>query len=310
MDRDEYEDVFGEIALLPTVLEELFEKKVFVGGPTCTFLGKEIPCLVKISPHGGIDADILVDILRHLDQLELFKHTRQQGRKPFLLVDGHQSRMDLKFINYLRNELHPWKCCFGVPYGTHLWQTADSEQQNGCYKITETKGKEELLALKRLLRFKKNFSITDVIPLIGFAWDRSFAVVETNKDAICERGWFPLNFALLNNPEVMATEVSINEELSNNSSGTLVDDFKLNPTGTTANILGVIVQKHDETKVRELNKALYEKGLKVKSLLEGAKKATSGVLFEKGILGLHQDEVYNNAKHHHDLHSKADRKKR
>ena len=81
-----------------------------------------------------------------------------------------------------------------------MWQTADSEQQNGCYKIAETKGKEELLALKRLLKFKKKFSIADVIPLIGFAWDRSFAVVESNKDVICERGWFPLNFSLLNNP--------------------------------------------------------------------------------------------------------------
>ena len=103
VDGDEDEDICGEIALSPTVLEEFFEKNVFVGGPTCTFLGKEIPCLVKISPHGGIDADILVDILRHLDQLELFKHTRQQGHKPFLLVDGHQSRMDLKFIDYLQN---------------------------------------------------------------------------------------------------------------------------------------------------------------------------------------------------------------
>ena len=80
MDGDEDEEIRGEIALSPNVLEELFEKKtVFVGGPTCTFLVKDIPCLVKTYPHDGIDTNILVDILCHLDHLELFKHTRKQG---------------------------------------------------------------------------------------------------------------------------------------------------------------------------------------------------------------------------------------
>jgi hypothetical protein len=38
---------------------------------------------------------------------------------------------------------------------------------------------------------------TDIIPIVNYAWNGSFDNVETNKKAILERGWFPLNRMLL-----------------------------------------------------------------------------------------------------------------
>ena len=43
------------------------------------------------------------------------------------------------------------------------------------------------------------------MPLINFAWSRSFARLQQNKKAIVDRGWNPLNYNLLTNPELRAT---------------------------------------------------------------------------------------------------------
>lgn len=43
------------------------------------------------------------------------------GPTPFLVVDGHQSRLDPDFIEYINDEKHRWVVCFGVPYATTLF---------------------------------------------------------------------------------------------------------------------------------------------------------------------------------------------
>jgi hypothetical protein len=43
----------------------------------------------------------------------------------------------------------------------------------------------------------KDLSPTDIIPLVNRAWAASFATVDTNKKAIYDRGWYPLNRNLL-----------------------------------------------------------------------------------------------------------------
>ena len=43
--------------------------KLYPGGLTCVFKGKEIPCLVRWTPKGSINGAILVEILQTLDEL-------------------------------------------------------------------------------------------------------------------------------------------------------------------------------------------------------------------------------------------------
>ena len=40
--------------------------------------------------------------------------------KPFLLFDGHQSRLGLTFLQYINTPSDYWVVCIGVPYGTAL----------------------------------------------------------------------------------------------------------------------------------------------------------------------------------------------
>jgi hypothetical protein len=109
------------------------------GGPTCTFQGKEIPCFVCTSPKASISSRLLADMLSFIDSFIVFD--RANGKKPFLLLDGHHSRMDLPFLDYIHDPDHEWACCIGVPYATHIWQVADSPQLNGSFKAELTKVK-------------------------------------------------------------------------------------------------------------------------------------------------------------------------
>jgi len=67
-----------------------------------------------------------------MDKLNLFYHS--DGVSSFLLLDGHGSRFELPFLEYINNEAHKWKVCIGVPYGTSYWQVGDSTEQMGSSK--------------------------------------------------------------------------------------------------------------------------------------------------------------------------------
>jgi hypothetical protein len=158
------------------------------GGPTCTFNNVTVPCFVQYSPHGGITPKIFTNCLRRMDQLHLFP--RCNGKMPFLLLDGHDTRFDLQFLQYIRDEAHPWSPCIGLPYGTHLWPVGDSNAQNGNFKHYKREYKDMLLLEKKMALALKP---TNIVPIVNYAWERSFNRVDNNKRAILERGWYPTN---------------------------------------------------------------------------------------------------------------------
>ena len=156
------------------------------------------------SPNGSITSQILANLLEKLDQLEVFP--RIDGVRPFLLLDGHGSRLELPFLNYINCPNHEWVVCLGVPYGTSYWQVGDSSEQNGSYKMAIMKAKAKLGDMKIKQCIKNPHVEKDKIVLVvNQAWNASFARVEYNKKAIAARGWNPLTFNLLDNPEICGT---------------------------------------------------------------------------------------------------------
>jgi hypothetical protein len=120
-----------------------------------------------------------------------------------LLLDGHGSRFESTYLEYVNDARNKWTVCIGVPYGTNLWQVDDSAEQNGAFKIAGEKRKEFVLQEKSQLRL--NFKIEkqqDIVGIVHYAWNASFARVETNKKAIANRGWYPTNFILLDSREL------------------------------------------------------------------------------------------------------------
>jgi len=75
--------------------------KQYPYGPTCSFKGKEVPCYCCCSESGSINRKILTDMLCYLDSLEIFD--RSTGLSPFLILDGHGSRFEFEFLEYINS---------------------------------------------------------------------------------------------------------------------------------------------------------------------------------------------------------------
>jgi hypothetical protein len=108
--------------------------------------------------------------------------------------------MELPFLQYIHDNAHPWVVCIGIPYGTHLWQVADSSELNGVFKMGLTKiyaAKPDII---------KKWLVTDIIPIVNCAFPTSFGDVDKTQQAIIDRGWGPLNYALLEHRDVLETK--------------------------------------------------------------------------------------------------------
>jgi hypothetical protein len=57
------------------------------------------------------------------------------GAVPFLIINGHKSQLDPKFLMYINDVGHVWKVCLDILYATNYWQVGDSSQQNRTFKV-------------------------------------------------------------------------------------------------------------------------------------------------------------------------------
>ena len=196
--KDEHGNIIFEATLGPG--------KYYPGGPTCTYHGKTVPCLVYASDSGGITAGILVEVLKEFDQLELFPRVHGEVF-PFLLIDGHQSRLDPSFLRYINDPNHQWKVCLGVPYATSLWQVADSSEHNGKFKSEWVKYKRKLINFKFSKESLPNsVEPTDVMHAILKLFLEVYNHMKDPQKDISDRGWYPPNRKLLQNPSLQKPE--------------------------------------------------------------------------------------------------------
>ena len=91
---------------IKTMEENLGGGRSITGLPICKFRVKSIPCLIYMSLKGSISSDILTEVLKYLDHLNFFER-RQDWPTPFGLLDGHGSRLQLLFLEYINYSTLP-----------------------------------------------------------------------------------------------------------------------------------------------------------------------------------------------------------
>jgi len=132
------------------IKENTGKGKVHPMGPDCNFQGATVPTFCHCSPeNGSITAELLTEMLKAIDKLNVFDRTN--CIPPFLLLDGHGSRFNLIFLEYInvtKRKGVKWNICIGVPYGTSYWQVGDSAEPNGCFKMYLLRAKTALLQKK------------------------------------------------------------------------------------------------------------------------------------------------------------------
>jgi len=298
--------------------------KHFPGGPVCTFRNKKVPALIRWTESASITSQVLVEALQVMDELELFPRT--DTVKPFLLLDGHGSRLEMPFLHYINNPKDHWVVCFGVPYGTALWQVGDSKEQNGSFNIAINSAKDEVLERKEELGITDGVTDTDMMPIINIAWKNSFARVGKNRQAITNRGWNPLNRALLLDDELRSTMTkkqkskefllenniifpskntnakngadppsdSAMTTIQNNSATASINDNNNVATAAGLNFnsslssfcLKSIISQEQIHETRERINEDMNTGKELKEILKESKRITSGIIFKAGSVRL------------------------
>jgi hypothetical protein len=280
---DPVKDEQGEIILSEV---NFGEGKYFPSGPTCCFRGKRIPYLPLSSPSGGISGELLVEILKWLDTNEVFERV-PGGPEPFLLLDGHESRLSPVFIDYITDPNHIWHVNLGIPHATSYWQVGDSSEQNGHFKGMLGNAKKELVCFKIRHNMPVSLNSEDIIPLINKAWKESFANTATNRKAIASRGWHPLNRNLL-----LHKEIRISENDNNSSNTTTTDQIEESDTlpavlNTVTGKSGACFQKLIQHCLRhggiERNQENLRNGETIQETFQKAKRISSSVMIRRSI---------------------------
>jgi hypothetical protein len=142
------------------------------------------------------------------------------------------------------------------------WQVADSPKLNGAFKIALTKTKQLFYEIKTRKKGSTNFEMTDIIPLVSHTWKQSFTNNANAKKAIGKRGWGPLNYALLDHPDVRkpflksSTNELISTTESSCSSYSSFDPITLNlKSGFANDLMEKIITEvmKDKSRVDTLN---------------------------------------------------------
>ena len=104
-----------------------------------------------------------------------FRHLWEKGMYPFLLLDGHQSRFDIKFLCYVNDPKTKWSVCIGVPYGMAIWQVSELLEQKGNFKMRLSKEKKRIFRT-RIQSYNRDLRLlkTDILPIVRKTFHESF----------------------------------------------------------------------------------------------------------------------------------------
>ena len=172
-------------------------------------------------------------------------YKRTENRKPFCLFDAHDSRLQVNFLAYINNPAHKWVFSIGLPNGTHKWQVGDSKEQNGAYKVEWSREKAKLVLYKIRMGLSAEINKSDALPIVNLIWPRCFGRVRTNKKAIRDCEWFPANYRLLTDPEVLRTKSEVVSTVITTTPIVNTATTHDSPTATTATPIVNTATTHD-----------------------------------------------------------------
>ena len=121
---------------------------------------------------------------------------------------------------------------------------------------------------------------TDLMPIVNSAWKRSIGQIDKNKNAISNRGWCPLNRALLLDPDILASRSSKERSKQYNRmngivfSNKMISDENGTSCGSVVNDSSSTIMSIHNNLPNELNFSSSMSGFCLQSIL--SQNATQG----------------------------------
>jgi hypothetical protein len=180
-----------------------------------------------------------------------------------------------------------------------------------------TKEKQALVTKKNDHGLPFEINKSDIVKLVKGAWAKSFARVETNRNAVLHQGWGSkaLNMNVLLHPEIVATKhlTSDNSSSTFNNPSSLLSPSELNISEGLAGTLvdRIVFESNREAATRGSNVAEITKKRKetaAKKLENHEKRCTAGLLASAGRFSLGVD-VLERQRHSKEIEEEKRRQK-
>lgn len=84
------------------------------------FRQEVVPCFVTCTPKEGITSMVLGDMLKRMENVDLFP-PKLGGQLPFLLLNEHNSNFQLHFLEYVNNQQYCLVVYIGLPNRIAFW---------------------------------------------------------------------------------------------------------------------------------------------------------------------------------------------
>jgi hypothetical protein len=125
--------------------------------------------------------------------------------------------------------------------------------KNGTFKVECKKSKADTVTAKICAGLPATLERSDIIRIVHVAWMKSFAHVETNTRAIAARGWGPLNYIMLDHPELQETKYRVRsiKEIYEQQVKDGVDIADLTSLNTDRGAMGLTMDMFLDHKVEE-----------------------------------------------------------
>jgi hypothetical protein len=226
---------------------------------------------------------MLVEILMWLDDNNVYEQD-PGGPEPFLVLDGHESRLSVVFVDYITNPDHIWHVKLGIPHATSYWQVGDSSEQIGHFNQLLGNAKKDLVTFKIRHNMPISLNGKDIIPLINKAWKYSFANKETNRKAIPAQGRFPLYRNLLLNKEIKISETTVlTTTTTENNKADETLPFVFTTTGKSGDFFQRMIQHCLRHGGIEKNQENLLNGESIKETFQKGKHISSTVMIRRQI---------------------------
>jgi hypothetical protein len=145
------------------------------------------------------------------------------------------------------------------------------------------KAKREYMNYLKNKKGEQSFGMTDIIPLLNIAWLKSFARSDSCRKAVQSRGWGPLNYRLLDNPNLipLSSSTTITNSTTNQSENTNTTSNGNNSQTITLSIGGDLSMSFLETLIDEQTKSLGRKLKYEKQQIERKTRPTTSTYSPK-----------------------------
>jgi hypothetical protein len=164
-----------------------------------------------------------------------------------------------------------------------------SQEQNSTFKIESKKATSDTVTGNIRAGLPATLERSDIVRIVNIAWQHYFARFETHTKAITVRGWGPLNYILMDHPELQEIKdrVKLINEIYEKQVRDGVDITDLATLNTEVSSMGLCMDTFLDHKIQE--QALGEMTLaekKEKRRQPGQIKKERGARFSAGLMAI------------------------